>query len=192
MGKSIDGKGYLPGCPVEPCCLSVKHDLVPDGDGGWSMITILLLALGGYLGGGVAYGKRRDSKGSRDRLAAYHPHYSQGMNLIGLCQDGVHFSRGLVQGGGDRRQRAPERSPPPPPMDEPLLSTRSEKSPNKEKEKKRKKDRKQQHHVEQESSSAVGNPDEASTLQVPAAAAEAAGPKSAASGGGGRWVHVEQ
>jgi hypothetical protein len=38
VGKSIDGKGYLPGCPVEACCLSVKHDLVPDGDGGWSMI----------------------------------------------------------------------------------------------------------------------------------------------------------
>ena len=44
------GVGICSGPTSEPCCMTVHHDIVPDGDGGWGMIALLLVVVGLYLG----------------------------------------------------------------------------------------------------------------------------------------------
>jgi hypothetical protein len=225
-GKSADSAGgYQPDCPREPCCLSVHHDLVPDGDGGWSLIVLATLALAGYLGGGVALGKWRDKRGGgasgsqRDRLAAFHPHYRQLENLVGLCRDGVTFSRGVLGlggggsggGGGGARRRDNQ--------NEPLLTGRrssssdaethtTAKSSPKKKEKSAKEKRKHRHqpdgkHERGKEGSGKGKDREGLARDPgPGEHAEVGGgdggsvdapqptAKGTSSAGGGRWVHV--
>jgi hypothetical protein len=43
-----EGVGICPG--RLPCCMTVHHDIVPDGDGGWSVVALLVVVLGLYFG----------------------------------------------------------------------------------------------------------------------------------------------
>jgi hypothetical protein len=176
------------------------------------------LALTGYLGGGVALGNWRDKRGGgaagsqRDRLAAFHPHYRQLENLVGLCRDGVTFSRGVLGlggGGGGVRWRNNQ--------NEPLLTGRrssssdvethtTAKSSPKKKEKSAKEKRKHRHqpdgkHERGKEGSGKGK-DREGFARDPGEHAEVGGggggsvdapqptAKGTSSAGGGRWVHV--
>ena len=59
IGKSSDGKGYLPNCPADPCCLSTHYDVVPDGDGGWSLVVAVTVVSLLYICGGLHLGRKR-------------------------------------------------------------------------------------------------------------------------------------
>ena len=181
VGKGAGTGGYLPDCPVEPCCMSAHHDIVPDGDSGWGIIVFLLLALGLYAGGGVAYGKRRDlPKGSPQRglkQAAYHPHYHKMMHVVGLCRDGVQFSRGFLQpSGGIRRQQHTANAGP---LQEPLAPDMPPKTGDLGgkvklgKHAKTKRDSKKERRHGESRGRAPESPAEGTVA-----------------GGGGRWVHV--
>ena len=59
IGKSADGKGYLPNCPADPCCLSTHYDVVPDGDDGWSLVVAVTVVSLLYICGGLHLGRKR-------------------------------------------------------------------------------------------------------------------------------------
>lgn len=195
-GKAAGSGGYLPHCPTGPCCMGVHHDIVPDGDGGWSLVLLLFVGFALYAVGGVAYGKRRAaSDGSRrDRLAACHPHYRQWMHVVGLCRDGWEFSRGVLQparawgrappvdrGGGLQRRAGKG-----------VRKDKSKDSPNDEQAKSK---REKQKHSGKEEKAKIKTKErqgdkrgELSEQLVHAAPAPAA--LGTTAGGGGRWVHV--
>eukprot|EP01052_Picozoa_sp_SAG31_P027348 SAG31_NODE_2553_length_5503_cov_24.613064_5_plen_237_part_00 len=70
------------------------------GDVAWGMPTVglLLIAMGLYVGAGVAFGMK--TTGGKLGLAA-HPHYGHWQECRSLVQDGIAFSRG----GGMARAR---------------------------------------------------------------------------------------
>ena len=176
VGKSPDGKGFAPHCPVEPCCMGVHHDVIPDGDGGWSVIFFLLAALALYLGGGVALGKRRHQGGGRSRLAEYHPHWSRLQELTGLVQDGVLFARGRMLGRRDARGvREPLRSG----GDGGSSSGGGKGRKGRQKERRRDKE------------AAAAEPEQRPrAIAQPAPAPAPARADGTAAGDGGRWVHI--
>jgi hypothetical protein len=85
IGKSADGKGYLPSCPADPCCLAAHYDVVPDGDGGWSLVVAVTAVSMLYICGGLHLGRKRG-------LCA-HIHIEQARQVWGLVQDGWAFVR---------------------------------------------------------------------------------------------------
>jgi hypothetical protein len=114
VGKSPDGHGYLPTCPRESCCLGVHHDVIPNGDGGWAAVILGVVLVMTYLGGGIAIGKYSSHSSSSSsssgggggrQLLSYHPHYRHMGQLLGLCKDGLHFSRGVVFDQGWRNKQ---------------------------------------------------------------------------------------
>ena len=75
---------------------------------GSSLLTFAALMGGGYVGGGVLYGRRvrgGGSAGGSDWLAA-HPHRMKWVEVYGLCADGAAFAR--ARGGGKAPQRRRE------------------------------------------------------------------------------------
>lgn len=189
-----DGGGYLPHCPTSPCCMGVHHDIVPDGDGGWSVIMLLLLGFTLYAAGGVAYGKRKgvNCDAQRARLAAYHPHYRQLMHMVGLCRDGWEFSRGVLQ---PARARARARALALPADGRATLrAEQSErkhvaKAPRYRNEEQTKSKRDKQKHSS--GSKKQKTQEDKLSEQLLPATAPAPGPAPATPGrGGGRWVHV--
>ena len=103
--------GYPPFCPVEPCCLSVHIDVVPDGDGGSLLAALILSGAVTYLAGGVVVGKlsQRPTSGGGGsgirRLAGSHPHFTQLEQLGGLCADGLQFTVGMALQRGQHPSR---------------------------------------------------------------------------------------
>lgn len=91
VGKSADGKGYLPLCPKDPCCLTTHYDVVPDGDGGWSLVAAIFGVILLYLCGGLYLGRKRGHR--------THIHVEQSKQVWGLVRDGWAFalSRGRVR-----------------------------------------------------------------------------------------------
>lgn len=64
---------------------------------GWGgvMLIIAVLSLVGYVGGGVAFGVRKN--GAAPGLAA-HPHRARWAELAGLCRDGLRFTKQKLHG----------------------------------------------------------------------------------------------
>ena len=68
-----------------------------DGSIGWAtsfVVSVLVLALG-YVGAGVALGRRQGKTGA---LMKSHPHFDQWVGLHGLVGDGIAFSRSRLGG----------------------------------------------------------------------------------------------
>lgn len=200
VGKAAGNAGYLPHCPTGPCCLGVHHDIVPDGDEGWSMTLVLVLGCTLYAAGGVVYGKRQaagaDSR--RGRLAAYHPHYRQLAHVVGLCRDGWEFSRGILQPARVRARAAPlDRGVGANTMRVAVRAVESarkgtSKDPHHGEQRSKSRNNKQKHgssSSRKKKEHDMDNRDEISEQLLPAAPTltPAAG---TAAGGGGRWVHV--
>ena len=66
--------------------------------GGWSFVFLLLLVGLGYFVGGAVYGARRKGEPVKKgpEMLKVHPHYGKWLQLHGLVQDGVNFSRARI------------------------------------------------------------------------------------------------
>ena len=58
---------------------------------GWTFIGAVVVGGGGYLGGGVMWGRRVGRTGAGLKP---HPHHDEWGNLQALVNDGIHFARG--------------------------------------------------------------------------------------------------
>eukprot|EP01052_Picozoa_sp_SAG31_P014416 SAG31_NODE_894_length_11172_cov_25.790572_6_plen_371_part_00 len=203
VGKSADsGGGYQPHCPQEPCCLAIHRDIVPDGDGGWSLIALLLVVVALYLGGGVAFGRwrwaRRQQHGSGGTsvapapLAALHPHYGRLLELGGLVADGLQFTQSKVTGTEQIQQTSANAS---------SSGSKSahvagnlpqgggSKVKKDKRTKKDKKEKKKDKGYEDRSTPLIASRSDPPALETKSVV-DGGVPKTTPSGGGGRWVHV--
>lgn len=66
--------------------------------GGWSFVFLLLLVGLGYFVGGAVFGARRKGEALKKgpEMLKVHPHYGKWLQLHGLVQDGVNFSRARI------------------------------------------------------------------------------------------------
>lgn len=67
------------------------------GDGGWFFVTIFLVCVAGYAGGGAAVGSR--VAGAPSPALQHHPHRGQWTDIHSLVLDGWAFSRACLQSG---------------------------------------------------------------------------------------------
>lgn len=71
---------------------------------GWTVIGILVLGGGAYVGGGILLGGRAGRGSGKAAHMSAHPHFEQWMEVRGLFNDGVRFcqggGRGQVAAGG--------------------------------------------------------------------------------------------
>lgn len=95
VGKDKDGKALCDSKNGD-CCLAAEVDVVPDGDGGWTLIIVAAVGAALYVFGGVYIGQRRTG-----RLT--HIHTDQGKQVWGLVQDGCAFTMAVYRGEGGRR-----------------------------------------------------------------------------------------
>jgi hypothetical protein len=160
------------------------------GAWGATFLVTLAVAVGLYVGGGVALGSRGGEKPS---LAA-HPHYLGFANAAGLVADGAAFARARVQGRTPAQRRrgygaAPESA---------SHGKHEKKEREKEKETDKRKEKRKSSPVKHSKSSStmeeglsnsVGEPLLAA-VSLPSPAPSGAAKVSKAAGDGGRWVHV--
>ena len=77
----------------------------PSTNLGWLFIVAVTLCTAGYVGGGIAYGKRSGatatpSSGDKLSILRVHPHFDRWLEFQGLAADGLRFARGGGGGGG--------------------------------------------------------------------------------------------
>lgn len=122
----------------------VEQEFYAASSWGWGVVAVLLLGGAAYLGGGIAYGSRRQGRATTGLRA--HPHYRQMVALHALVLDGVAVvrgtkkapARGYVEAPDGRRgkqelkQQAPDRA----------TGRHSAKEKKEKKEKKERKERK--------------------------------------------------
>lgn len=76
----------------------------PSTNLGWLFIVAVTLCTAGYVGGGIAYGKRSGataapSFGDTLSVLRVHPHFDRWLEFQGLAADGLRFARGGGSGG---------------------------------------------------------------------------------------------
>lgn len=93
-----------PGCTTNYCSVVINWRtpaVCPGGDAGWTIVILISVAAGLYVGGGIGYTRYENGHwdASDGKILVAHPHWKYWQELPDLVRDGIHFTKCVISRG---------------------------------------------------------------------------------------------